>query len=287
MITTGLIGHPTDHSFSPAMFNRYSKYANFEYSHIKMDIPRENLNKAINSLKILSFRGFNVTLPYKIEIIKYIDHLDHEARSIGAVNTVLIKNGILYGFNTDAFGALMAIENGMQRKVNKNDNVLILGTGGASRAVIHELLKKTKNITVCYREKKSVNTVKLMKQYEGILKFAPYSQANEEIIRCNLICNTTSVGMNPNKLELPVSKNNLLNASKHSNFTEKFFFDAIFSPFETKFLKISKKLGANTAGGLDMMLFQGIKAFELWTGKKISSAQVSSVKEELLMIYDK
>ena len=139
MIVTGLIGYPTDHSISPMLFNTFAKTKNLEYSHVKLNVfPRRgNLKKAIDGLVALGLKGVNVTIPYKMDILKYVDKISNEAKNIGAINTIVNRSGILYGYNTDSYGAIMAIENSLSRKLNKRDRVFVIGTGGASRAIVY------------------------------------------------------------------------------------------------------------------------------------------------------
>lgn len=153
MITTALIGSPVDHSVSPVLFKLYADEHGLEYAHSKFDVKAEDLRRVIKSLSAFGFAGVNITLPYKADVITYLDTLSPEAKAIGAVNTIKIINGKLEGYNTDAFGALRAIEKAAEREVSSADKVVIFGTGGASRAVVWVLLQKGAHVTVVFRRK--------------------------------------------------------------------------------------------------------------------------------------
>jgi len=290
MIVTGLIGYPTEHSISPMLFNAFAKTKNLEYSHIKLNVlPKKgNLKKALDGLIALNISGVNVTLPYKMEVLKYVNRISKEAKKIGAVNTIVNKNGILYGYNTDTHGAIMAIEVSLSRKLNSKDKALVIGTGGASRAIIYGLLKKRCQVIVAYRNPKSIRTKNLIGDYRQKIKFVPLdNNITSEIADTNIICNSTNVGMWPKSNNTIISKKILAEANKKSSFSKKLFFDVIFNPNETKFLKLSKHLGARTQGGLDMMIYQGTLAFNLWTGYKINSDALMKIKAMLINSYDK
>lgn len=134
MIITALIGFPTKHSVSPALFSLYAGQFGLEYVHLKIDVLPKNLKKTICSVKILGIRGLNVTLPYKMSIIKLLDIVDKKALKIGAVNTIVNKNGKLYGYNTDSYGAITSIKSHISSLNSKK--IVIFGTGGAARALI-------------------------------------------------------------------------------------------------------------------------------------------------------
>lgn len=281
MIITALIGFPTSHSVSPALFSIYAKEFDLEYSHLKIDVSAKNLGKAIEAVRVLDIKGLNVTLPYKMDVIRYLEVVDDGAIEVGAVNTIVNKNGILYGYNTDSYGALTSIKDHLPELASKK--VLIFGTGGAARALVTGFLKYKTSITVVYRDPKSVRTKSIVKSFNKKVKFIVNSELNliQGISESDIICNATSCGMVPQLTKSPVSYGVLKKTSSISDFSSKLFFDTIFNPYQTRFLNESKKLGADVQGGTEMMIYQGVKAFELWTGYKVSRKSTEKAKKVL------
>jgi len=287
-ILTCLIGDPVEHSVSDVMFQYFANIVGLSnYKHVKLHVKRKNvqsLKNAINGLVSLSFRGANVTLPYKQEVIQYLDFIDKSAQQVGAVNTITIKDGKLRGYNTDMYGAVKSIETKL-RKIRKSDNILVLGAGGAARAVIGSLPKVSKISVLSIFSNKEA-----MKKFQhDFLKIG--IQLNTDSINdqklvdavkdADFIINTTPVGMYP-KVDGSVLKKKHFDILKRDVvFSNKYFFDAVFNPFETEFLKLAKKYGSKTCPGIYMMINQGMKAFNLWTGKIIPSNKVESIKKLL------
>ncbi|OGM29490.1 shikimate dehydrogenase [Candidatus Woesebacteria bacterium RIFCSPHIGHO2_01_FULL_44_10] len=281
MVITALIGLPVEHSVSPTLFSIYAKSSGLEYSHLKIDVRAKNLKNALEASKTLNFSGLNVTLPYKMDVIRYLDHVDKEALKIGAVNTIVNKKGKLYGFNTDSYGAIESIKD--HSKIVSREAV-VLGTGGAARALVAGLLAGgCTRVVVAYRRPKSIRTKGIMKDFKGKVEFITYHDKNliEKLAEANIVCNATSCGMAPKSTESPIPYETLKEVSLKGDFAKKLFFDAIFNPYETQFLKNAKKLGADIQGGTEMMIYQGVRAFELWTGKKVSRKSVAEAKKML------
>jgi shikimate dehydrogenase len=281
MIITALIGLPTEHSVSPTLFSIYAKSSNLEYSHLKIDVQAKDLKSALKAFKVLNFNGLNVTLPYKMDVIKYLDHVDKDALKMGAVNTIVNKKGKLYGYNTDSYGAVTSIKDHCKISSKK---VVVLGTGGAARALVAGLLASDcKEVVVVYRKPKSIRTKRMMKDFKNRVKFTTYYEKNlaQKLAEANIICNSTSCGMAPKSTESPLSYEILKRTSLKTDFSKKLFFDAIFNPYETLFLKNAKRLGADIQGGTEMMIYQGVRAFELWTGHKVDKKSVAEAKKVL------
>lgn len=289
MIVTALIGYPTDHSISPYLFNYFASKHNLEYSHVKLNICPDsanlNLRKAVEGIRVLNIKGVNVTLPYKKDIMKYLDKIDNDAEKIGAVNTIVNKNGFLEGCNTDCYGAIKSIEIGLKRKINKNDQIVIFGTGGAARAVIHGVLKNTNKVTVVYKLPISKRTKSLFKDYKKRIHFLSHNDdIRTPICQASIICNATSVGMIPNKHNSVIKTEIIKNCSKKSDFSNKLFFDVVFNPYKTAFLKNAEMFGAEIQPGITMMIYQGTIAFKLWTGKNVTQKSVREVEPRLIKI---
>jgi shikimate dehydrogenase len=235
----GLIGKSLGHSFSPAFFKTYFEEHQIEASYEL--IPIEDITP-IESVLSNAYNGLNVTIPYKEEIIPYLDEIDAEARAIGAVNTIVFKDGKSIGFNTDAFGFQQSIKPFL---TFEHERALILGTGGSSKAVAHVL----KNLGI------QVNFLSRKEQGPNIY---PYSQVNEAMLgACKLIVNCTPVGMFPHTDACPLA---LIDGIGPSHLVV----DLIYNPDETLLLKEAKSRGAATLNGMPMLKAQALKSWELW-----------------------
>jgi len=294
LIICGLLGDPVEHSISPILFHFLAKSANLQnYLHIKFRIRRNiknELKRAVDGIKVFGFRGFNITLPYKEEIIKYVDYLDVEARKIGAVNTILNKNRKIYGFNTDGIGAITSIETS-SRKIESDDKVVVIGAGGASRAVCTEVYKRTQNLVIINRTLNRLYKVKKQLEKWGGkgVKCLILNKENlkTELNKADFILNTTSVGMYPNVNETLIDKDLLSYLSNQRGGLEGVVcWDAIFNPYKTLFLKEAEKLGATVISGLGMMIHQGIRAFKIWTDKDVNLRIVPKIEKKLIKILE-
>jgi shikimate dehydrogenase len=237
----GLIGHPLDHSFSGDYFKKkfqQENIANCEY-HL-FDIPSlSGLRDLIDSKKIA---GFNVTIPHKVDILALLDSIDDEATAVGAVNCVTVKEGHLKGFNTDVYGFEMSIQPFLE---NHYERALILGTGGASKAVIHVLKKWGLDFMQVSRNPLSSRMMR-------------YTDINAESIQhFPLVINTTPVGTWPDVEACPDLPYGAL-TEKH------FLFDMVYNPELTAFLAKGKNRGCTTMNGLKMLELQAEKSWALW-----------------------
>lgn len=282
MFYSALIGNPVEHSVSPALFKYLGECAKLEYGHIKINVPSvKALGSALKGLETLGFCGCNVTLPYKLSIIKLIDKISPEAKEIGAVNTIVFKEGEMAGYNTDAYGFLTAFESKL-KKVTAKDRALILGAGGAARSIAYSLYRKTKNIIVLNRD---LREAEIMSDdiSSGKIIFKKLTDSNiKDCLRvCNIIVNATPVGMSPRKKDSLIG-GQILESIDLSN---KYFFDAIFNPYKTKFLENAERRGAKVCSGMYMMIFQAVKAFQLWTGvepKRINIEKANNILRRAL-----
>jgi len=278
MIVTCLIGDPVQHSVSNYMYDYFANEIGIEYSHVKFRISSKNKNNlklAIDALRALGIKGANVTLPYKTEVMKYLDRIDGPARLAGAVNTILNRNNKLIGYNTDGRGAIMGIERHLKR-IDKDDYITILGAGGAARAILFELLKKTKNITIINRKVDFSIAENLKLDFKKIgkkIEILPLNDANiiSGVSKANIIINATPVGMFPKTRRSLISEDHFKKINEISAIENKYFFDVIFNPQLTKLLLISKRYGAKICSGLYMLIYQGTESFKIWTGVQISN----------------
>lgn len=248
-----LIGHPVEHTFSPQMHNSAFSKLKMNWIYTAFDVKPENLNKAIEGACALDIKGFNVTIPHKVNVIPYLDEIDETAEEIGAVNTIDFKN--LKGYNTDGIGAIKAIEE--VTKV-KNRNVVIAGAGGASRAIAFYLKKNNADeITILNRNIKKAETLAC----DLNASFDFLNQINTYIPNADILINTTPVGMHPHENDAPIT-------SAKNIHEDLVVFDAVYNPNKTQLLKETVKAGAKPVYGIKMLLYQGAESFRIWTGKK-------------------
>lgn len=240
----GLIGFPLSHSFSKKYFSDKFQKENIDNCQYDLfEIKNIDLVKDVFQLKNL--QGFNVTIPFKHDIMRYMDDFDHSAKKVGAVNVVKIdQDGNKTGYNSDYYGFRTSLENWLPE--SKNYKALILGTGGAARAVIAVL----KDLSIPFL-KISRDSAK------GDFTYAELKNQSEALNTHQLIINTTPLGMSPNIDAMPEINYGMLN--------EKFYLnDLIYNPAETKFLAEGKKHGAHIKNGLEMLELQAEKSWEIW-----------------------
>lgn len=257
-----VIGHPIEHSMSPIMHNAALKDLSLDYVYIAFNIPPNDLKKAVLGFKMFSIKGINVTIPYKENIIPYLDEIDPLAEKIGAVNTIKNEGKYLIGKNTDASGAKKALLDAGCEITGKK--ALILGAGGAARAVSFAISEDLDVVYIANRTEK--RAIKLAKDLtnkttiKAVGKNLSINTLKNLVNDVDILINTTPLGMYPNIEESPISEEML-----HNNL---FVFDIVYNPLETRLLKEARKIGCKTLGGLDMFVNQGALAFEWWTGKK-------------------
>ena len=273
-----VIGHPISHSFSPLIHNYWFKNLGLDSKYIALNVDPNQLKQATKGLKALNIEGFNITLPHKEKIIRLIDNVDSLAQDIGAVNTVKNENGYLIGRNTDAIGGKQALlDAGCQIE---NQNVLVLGAGGAAKAICFALVDVIDNLVIANRTLKRATILakELMKKKDIKIKviniFAP--TLKKELENIDLLINTTPIGIYPNKGQSPISKDVLHN--------DLFIFDLVYNPLETQLLKDATSIGCKSLGGLDMLINQGALAFEWWTNKK---PNINGIKTKIIEIFGK
>lgn len=260
----GLLGYPVEHSLSPSMHNAAFEYLKLDCCYVCFSVRPDELRNAARAMKALNLVGVNVTVPHKEKIMPFLDEVDAEAAFIGAVNTIVNVNGKLKGYNTDGRGFMQSLsEAGIKVK---DKRVLVIGAGGASRAICYYLGQKAIELIIFDIDKKK------SKRLAGDLrKISPNIGSIEKIINLNdidLIINATPLGLksnDPMPLDLRLIKKNHIVC------------DLIYK--KTRLLESSSKKGCKTLNGLGMLLWQGVYAFELWTGKK---PPVNVMKEAIL-----
>jgi shikimate dehydrogenase len=271
-----VIGHPIEHSMSPSMHNIAFQALGLDNVYVAFDILPEYLANAISGIKALDIKGFNVTLPHKRAMLKYLDQIDPLAGAIGAINTVKNDDGLLIGKNTDAMGGEEALIQAGGDLTGKR--VMILGAGGAARAISYVLAGQIAHLVILNRtQEKAVILAREVQEKANIKvqgKGLDRSHLLEEINRADILINTTSVGMYPNINVSPVPKELL-----HDNLL---VFDVIYNPIETQLLKDAIDSGCKVLNGVDMLVNQGALAFEWWTDKKPNKRLMKSEIIKLL-----
>ncbi len=272
-----IIGDPIDHSLSPLIHNSAFAALKLNYSYIAFKVPYDELEGSIDSLRNIEIAGFNVTIPHKENIIQFLDNLSPEARIAGAVNTVNNEDGRLVGYNTDIYGIMAPLE---KQKVDFNNlEIFILGAGGACRATLVGLSSKKeciKKINIVNRNQEKLERVLKLGTDLGLNCF-PMDYINSAMLRENclnsrLIINTTSIGL----------KNETSPLEKEWISKDALVFDIVYRPIFTDLLDKAKEIGANIVFGYEMLLYQGAKSFEIWTGK---NAPIDIMKKALLGIF--
>lgn len=278
--TCGLIGNPVEHTLSPVIHNTLAQMTGKNMVYVPLLVEGKQLENAIKGAYALNLMGMNVTVPYKSDVIDYLLSVDCLAEKIGAVNTLVRTDGGYRGYNTDMTGLLRAMQT--EHICIKDETVLLLGAGGAARAVAFLCVSEgAKKVYLCNRtgEKalqvaKEVNTAF---EKECILPIT-YSEL-ETITEDRLLAiQATSVGLYPNAEDTPLA-DGAIYQKIHTGV------DLIYRPSETMFMKLVKKHGGKTMNGLKMLLYQGIIAFELWNDVSITETQANEIllkmKEEM------
>jgi len=241
----GVIGNPIKHSKSPLIHNAALKEKNLNYIYLAFEIS--DVKKAIFGMKTLGIIGYSVTIPHKINAMKFVDKLDPLSKKIGAINTIYNENGVLFGYNTDCFGAINALK---EKTLINGKEVYVIGNGGASRAIVAGLCEEKANVTVFCRE------IKKAKEFEKVFdcKVKDIKEIND---KCDILINTTPVGMHPKVNEMPIRKE-ILNKKM-------IIFDIVYNPLETLLIKEAKKIGCTTISGVEMFLEQAYAQFKIFT----------------------
>ncbi|MFX0010496.1 MAG: shikimate dehydrogenase [Candidatus Hermodarchaeota archaeon] len=273
----GVIGHPISHSMSPIMHNTALQDLNLNYIYLAFDIKPENLKGAVKSIGALNIKGVNITIPHKEKTIQYLDELDELSKKIEAVNCIKNENGKLIGKNTDAQGARTALmESGFKLK---NKKVIIIGAGGAAKAVSYSLGEELEQLLIFNRTKsRAIQLAKDLAEKVNIKvtgKELKEGLLRKELQSTDLLINTTPIGMYPNINASPIPLELI-----HDQL---FVFDIIYNPLETKMIKYAKEVGCKFLGGLEMLVNQGALAFEWWTEKVPNKNLMKNIVKEYLV----
>ncbi len=272
----GLIGNPVEHSISPYIHNSAFRELNLDYVYVTFKVEKENINKALEGIKGLEIEGLNVTIPHKSRVIEYLDEVQETAEKIGAVNTIKRDGLVLKGFNTDGKGVLKALKKEIDGV--KNKNIILLGAGGAARAIGFTLAEAGGNLTISNRTDSKAE--KLTSEIRNgtsqeVNKIPQKKKELEKVIKdSEILINSTSIGMHPNEGETLVKSDMM-----HKDLT---VMDIVYNPLRTKLLEEAEKAGANTIPGVGMLVHQGAASFKIWTGKDAPVKTMWDAAEEAL-----
>jgi len=270
-----LLGHPVAHSFSPFIHNAISKSLSLDYVYLAHDIKPDDLGEAVAGLKALGYFGTNVTVPHKTKIIPFLDEIRKEAKIIGAVNTISFDNNRLIGYNTDCYGFQKMLEDENVSLADKS--VLILGAGGAARAVVAAcIINNTRGIHICSRSiDKSKAYIKEFEQNasENVKWNAlTYADISGDAKIYDIVVNCTPLGMHPNEDVMPVDPAQFEDSAV--------LVDLIYNPHRTKFLEVGEERGMQVVNGLGMLIHQALEAYRIWTGQSETAEFVKKTLAE-------
>jgi len=261
----GIIGWPVAHTLSPAMHNAAFSYAGLNWRYVALPARAEHLAPAIRGLAALGFRGVNITVPHKVDVIPLMDTITEAATIVGAVNTIRVdrNTGHLEGLNTDMGGFLTDLAYN-RINIDKKSRVVILGAGGAARAVAAGLVRSGAQVIVVGRTPAHAQTLVMFIKSswsEENIDFAYTENLFEASRGATLIVNTTPVGQWPDVEATPWPENVPLPQ-------DAIIYDVVYRPLKTRLMHDAETAGLRTVGGLGMLVHQGAAAFEVWTGKK-------------------
>ncbi len=273
-----LLGNPLGHSISPAMHNRVFETLGMDYCYIPVEVSEDNLEKVFSGLTRMNVVGFNVTIPHKIRIMKYLDELDPLAATIGAVNTICVTNGKTKGYNTDGQGFTRSLEEETKLST-KGKRFFLLGCGGAARAIAMTLaFQGAEKVFICNRTvaKAQALVVEINEKIRNCCEVIEQTTGSQfkALQSCDVLINGTSLGMHPREEVMPIDQSLLL---PHLIVT-----DIVYNPLITRFLQSARDVGCSIVPGLGMLIYQGAAAFKLWTGVEPIISEMSEVARRLM-----
>jgi len=244
-----VLGDPVSHSLGPLMHN--TAFSKLGYNGAYLAFKVKDIGKAVDGIKALGIKGASITIPHKVSVMDFLDELDGTAKKIGAVNTIINREGVLTGYNSDGLGAVKAL---FEKTVIKDKHVVILGAGGAARAIGFAIISEGGRVTIINRTPAKGEEL----ANELGADFQPISKINKST--CHILINTTPVGMMPDIDVMPVRKQDLDKAMV--------VMDIVYNPLKTRLLETAEHIGCRTIDGVSMFVYQGAFQLELWTGMK-------------------
>lgn len=274
-----LIGSPVGHSGSPAMYNFSFRYHGLDYVYMAFDIKEDQVPQALDAIRLFNLRGFNVTMPCKNAVAKYVDELSPAARIIGACNTVVNEEGRLIGYMTDGSGFVRNLrENGVDVKDRK---IVIIGAGGAATAIQVECaLEGARSISIFNRSlEKAEKIVEELKKETPECKVEAICIDDQDALKtrisdADILINATSLGMKPHEDTTPVKDSGVFRP-------DLVVADIVYNPIETRMMREARQAGCKKViGGEGMLLWQGAVAYKLYTGLDMPTKEYQKFKEE-------
>ncbi|GAW99880.1 shikimate dehydrogenase [Secundilactobacillus mixtipabuli] len=274
----GFIAKPARHSLSPLIHNTSFQALGINSVYLAFDVEQSQFENAVQSMRALPIRGINVSMPYKQQIIKYLDELTPVAKQLRAVNTVINRSGRLIGDSTDGEGFINALAD--EQVSVKGKRVAVLGAGGAGRAIILATANEGAEVVVFKRQNGTFNELKQrLASWSDHIRVLPYEDEDQmaaELQQADVIVNTTNLGM-ADDTRSPVSPQVM--AVLH---TGQIIADAIYAPLETPFLAQAKQQGCHTMNGLGILVQQAAGSFNRWMGQKMPIDKVKNVIKQQL-----
>jgi shikimate dehydrogenase len=268
----GLIGYPIKQSFSPFIHNVAAELTGTKIIYMPFEVHSSNLKNAVRGMVALGLKGFNVTVPHKVKVVDYVNKLSEEAAVIGSVNTVVNELGKLIGYNTDVNGILDSLTP-YKSQISGNE-VCVIGAGGSARAVIYTLIRNFKPQKIYLVNRTEQHAEALKQHFKSKMKFdviVTKELQQPDLINvlsnCSLIVNSTPVGMYPTIDDSVLSTADVF-------VKDQIVFDLVYNPVKTKFLQLADSKNAVTINGLNMLVQQASKSFNLWTGNEFPTEKV-------------
>lgn len=273
-----LLGNPLGHSLSPAMHNHVFEKLGMDYCYIPVEVNEENLEKVFFGLTRMNVAGFNVTIPHKIRIMQYLDELDPLAATIGAVNTICVKDGKTKGYNTDGEGFIRSLKEETQISP-EGKRFFLVGCGGAARAIAMTLaLQGADKIVICNRtlDKAQALAFEINEKIRDCAEVAGQTAASQAdlLSSCDVLINSTNLGMHPKEDVMPIDESLLM--------PHLIVADIVYNPLTTRLLKSAKAKGCAIVPGPGMLIYQGAAAFTLWTGVEPIISEMSDAVYSLM-----
>jgi shikimate dehydrogenase len=268
----GLIGNPVEHTMSPPMHNAAFDYLGLDFTYVPFNVEKNVLQDSIQGARALGIKGLNVTIPYKTRVMEFLDVIDKPAELIGAVNTIKFEEDVATGYNTDGIGAVKALEE--IESVN-NKKVVMVGAGGAARAVAFQLiLSGIESLTIINRTPEKALKLKneIESKVESTVFYGNLEILEKEVSNTDILIDTTPIGMYPHIDDEPVIRAEMMHSDLVVN-------DLVYNPLDTVLLKEAEKASAKGVSGLKMLIYQGAEAFKIWTGE---DAPVDIMEKTLL-----
>lgn len=267
----GLLGFPVKHSLSPWIHEQFLQKSSIAGTYKLYETRPENLSARMKEWREEGMDGFNITIPFKQDIIPYLDEIDEEAKSIGAVNTVVNEKGSWKGYNTDGLGYYRSLMDSFPSIDPGETNVLLIGAGGGARGIYRALAGKGfARVDITNRTMEKAKELLTLNQSDTVSSVLSLAQAEAKLGEYDIIVQTTSVGMEPSDHQMPIYVDKIKPGAIAS--------DIVYKPFTTLFLKEAKERGASIHHGHAMLLYQAQYAFEIWTGK---TAPLDEVLQQL------